>query len=145
MGIKPSDFTDIADSLHHERKIASSAEQCVRTVAGRAYYAVYLTLRDLAKSVTGDPAFNIGHNALASHLDGYENNQQMEALAARVKELKYFREVSDYWPDVTVDRASVGLALNGAKDIVRDAQKLRPSFDAKKLARLSEPQKMPSK
>jgi hypothetical protein len=144
MAVVPSDFCSIAESLFNDIKVSSASESCVRTVAGRAYYAAYLAMRQAARDAIGDQGFNIGHTGLIAHLKGYQD-RDVRSVGTVLAELKYYRETSDYWPHETVDRRSVGLALNGAKGIVRDQSKITPKLDGQKLNRLHEPLTKPKK
>src|SRR5690349_17192252 len=143
MPIQPQDFFLIAEQLHYSLKISADGEPCIRTVAGRAYYSVYLALREAARTAVRDPSFNIGHQALASHLDDYEGD--LEAVAVQLRELRYFREIAVYWPAETLDRHSVGLALNNAKAIVRDQSTLSRQLDAGLLKLLHQGQDFPKR
>jgi hypothetical protein len=143
MPIRPDDFVEVADRLQFGRSVGEKEERCTRTVAGRAYYAAYLSLRQAARKAVGDPRYNIGHQSLISHLDGYSG--EVERAGVLLRELRYFRELSDYWLDETVDRTSVGLALNNAKGILRDEDKISSKLKVPELKRLHEPQTLPKR
>lgn len=145
MPIRPEDFTDVAEWLHNDVAIASTGEGCIRTVAGRAYYGAYLSVRQAARDALAKNDFNASHNALASHLEGYDSDVFVETIGIKLKELKYYREIADYWPADTLDKKSIGLALNSAKSIVQDQAKLIPRLDVPRLRRLHEKQERPSR
>ena len=126
MAVSPGDIYKLAEDLYYGQPISSASEACLRTSAVRAYYAVFHALRQELGRIRGvsdptDPGqYNLSHQTLVSHLTDFDNGGPVDALGSEVRELQQLRYRADYWINHPVDQRSVGMRLNGAKQILRD-------------------------
>lgn len=141
MPILPADFARIADQLQFGLSVPST-EPCSRTVAGRAYYAVYLALREAARQKLNSQSFDISHEGLQSFLDGH-TDMYMQTVAEKVKALFALRVISDYWMAETLDKTTVGLHLNDANALVRDLPNVAARFNTVALGAYNQPRPKP--
>lgn len=123
----PGEFLDAARELSNGRCIAKD-EPRARTIAGRLYYASYLTIRDALRHQLGDARFKpASHRALSKALKGASDPGVAE-LGTRLDSLRKLRSDADYELTKAVGMTTAQLRVADATYIASNATKLAPKF-----------------
>jgi len=116
MSIRPDDYLQAAASLLGAARL--EGEPCLRTSAGRAYYAAYLATLETVRRRTGRALRSIGHQALSRCLRN-SGNPTAERIGHLLSELRDRREMADYKPDQTMSRLTSEAQLEDAREVFR--------------------------
>lgn len=94
------------------------AEPTSRSVAGRAYYACYLAVREKLRTVRGR-SYDPNHNDLVrAVLDKTQTAEVVSVIGSGLGTLKDLREKADYHPELVVTRGEAENALEIAQEIL---------------------------
>jgi hypothetical protein len=108
----PAEIHEVADRLWQGSQIDKRNEACVRTVAGRSYYAAYTSTRDALRAAYGDPTYDVAHETLFKFLIQYGG--KLGAAGNTLKSLHTARTRADYFLGDTI-------AHSQAETFVEDA------------------------
>ena len=148
MPVTPADIYHVAERLNFGIQIKNTEESCLRTAAGRAYYAAFHSIRESLGSLKGvrDPSdvgqYNLSHQTLVSFVAGF-GLADVEAVGETLRGLLQFRYVADYWIANKIDPRTVGFMVRDAQGIVRDQAKIKGRLAKKTPPRHEEPQYRP--
>ena len=87
----------ISQQLWAGQPVGKTEEACVRTIAGRAYYAAYLSTREALRTAYNDSPYDVGHEPLYEFMIGSRQPTLMVA-GNSLKELFEARVLADYKP-----------------------------------------------
>jgi hypothetical protein len=129
MPVAPADIHGIGTKLWAGQLIVKTEEACVRTIAGRAYYAAYLVTRQALRNVYGIPEYDVTHGSL-SHFMINSGQPTLKVNGNALKELFEARVIADYFPDQTLRFVDAEGWLENSGDIIAQAPAMEPEFDA---------------
>lgn len=115
MALLPEEFLTVASDLHAGIVIPAT-EGRHRSVGSRAYYSVYLQLRQELRAIKGDLSYNIGHGKMVDWL-GKSGVAVLMNFAEELRLLRGLRFKGDY-------RVAESYSLNDAKFALVTAKSL---------------------
>jgi hypothetical protein len=129
MATTPPDIHKMGEDLWMGSPIAKMLEPCVRTVAGRAYYAAYLSTREALRSAYGDPNYDVGHKPLWSFMIG-SGVTDLKLPGNLLKALNLARERADYDLTDTPTHAAAEALVDDARDVISQQATIESAFRA---------------
>lgn len=124
----PEEFVGIAEAMRAGGADPAS-ERRFRTAISRAYYAVYLTVRQHIRAVRADPGYDIEHGRLAKWLADHPN-QTVGRFGTEFRDLFKRRTAADYLLHEVVSENEEKVSLLSARNLISRAEavvKLVPS------------------
>src|SRR5690348_1204103 len=127
MTIRPADFCSIAEQLYRGDRLAID-ETCLRTAAGRAYYAAFLEVREAVRRKYMQPGFDVHHRTLGNELKKVGGD--VGDVGLRLLALFEKRVDADYFPGRTLSKLEVGLAIKSAQAIIAKVPSITANIPA---------------
>ena len=115
--IDPGHFLELARDLRGARPIAAESEPCLRTVAGRAYYAAFLATQDVIRAAYGDPNFEVDHRPLANELQ--RAGGDVARVGLKLNSMRSARNRADYRPAESFSDVTAEAALRDAQSVLQ--------------------------
>jgi hypothetical protein len=98
-------------------KVISNDEACLRTAVSRAYYAAFLSVREVVRREYRNARFEVQHAELARSLAS-SADPIIASIGTRLNGLRIARNACDYRLGHTVIRRTVGLEIHNATVIL---------------------------
>lgn len=115
----PEEFVAIAEALRSGSADAA-AERRFRTSISRAYYAVYLTLRQHIRAARADPTYDVEHGKLARWLAEHPN-LTVGRFGTEFRDLFKRRTSSDYELHDVLSEAAEQVSILSARSLISRA------------------------
>lgn len=129
MPVAPQDIRDMAEKLWAGTAIPKRDENCVRTVAGRAYYSAFHAAREALRSAYATPAYDVGHKPLADFMIG-SGDPTLRTMGNLLKSLLAARESADYNLAAAMTHAAAETFVDDATDVVGNQGPMETGFRA---------------
>ena len=117
---EPEEFVAIAEALQ-SGSADGAAERRFRTAISRAYYAVYLTVRQHIRAARTDPSYDVEHGKLAKWLANHPD-LTVGRFGTEFKDLFKRRTSSDYELHDVVTENAEKVSLLSARNLIGRAE-----------------------
>jgi hypothetical protein len=116
----PRDFEVVAKHLAINT-VPKANEATTRTVIGRAYYAVYLAIREALRRQYKDPKYDVAHETLGQTLEScpktHPGHERIKKIGVSLEMLRQQRVRADYHPEDQIDDLQAGDAVQDVATI----------------------------
>lgn len=132
----PDEFIGVGESLRKGTG-DSPVERRFRTTISRAYYAAYLTAREVIRNARAEPAYDVEHGALAKFLRDH-SDQTVGRFGQELYELFRRRTLSDYDLHRELKEQEEQVSLLSAKSLISRAPAVLNRVQANTFPRRSQ-------
>lgn len=118
-------YLELADYLNSHASQFPEAEACYRSVASRAYYAVFCLARNYLRDIDGVTFHANDHKALQNHLTQNPRNNARSKIGNQLRQLHQIRIKADYNDDLNeIPSNTANQALTRASKIEQSLMRL---------------------